>query len=1126
MEKIQGLKAAVKDRLPTAEHRNCARHVFSNWGGRRLPKTYEFAYWNIVKATTPREWDDRFAELDRIDNKKRRELMKKKPKYWTRAFQNEVCKCDMVDNNACESFNSILLDARTKSIIAMLEQIREETMKRILAKRKFVEKWKDNYGPLIKIKFDQRKKDSGGWELRDFAENGVEIKKGRDMFIVNLNMRTCSCRYWQISGIPCCHACCAIWINGGNPDDFLSHYYSRETYARAYQYSLNPINGPNGWKKTGREELLPPLQPKAKRGRPKKNRRKAPDELTSKNGKMSKTGLPQKCGTCREEGHNKSTCPNKDRVPTVQATVPKKRGRPPKDKDKTNNDNGEAAVPKRRGRPPKDKGIFGNQALDAVDNGDHAEKRRGRPETSVGKTSSRGYGNYFSEKTGKMTFYGEYRPNKRNQASSSTSQAIRSSHTTKKSTMTTSTKRKSHDANPIGTQESVKRKNEFACELYSSTCRILAESGTRYPHSPPSDIHPRPFCFPFCLPSSLQRRSAATAERNTASKSGTKERFFSSAKSQAIHTADVSELGLCTLRVKFAYLPCRLNVRQPGKMVQFLAKSRKTLTWKTTAFAIPNENNEAERSSSHACSNDQGLMPSKNEHNSSDPNGETVDSLLKSEVGPFQGVEHLMNQASLMDKLKAAGTSIIRINCAHGNPEIWSEIMRRVKQSSQMLEAPCRILMDLAGPKLRTNNLQPGPCVVKISPKKNATGNVIFPAQVWLSQKGTGAPPHLSPDTVLYIDNQEFLTAIKVGDTLGFIDARGKKRMLKISRVFHVFSGTGFMAECSRTAYVSSGTELHIKRKKGRFPVGQVVDVPARESFIRLKVGDMLTISRDEYDKSYQDNSYGHTSRAHRIACSSGYLFDAVKPGERIAFDDGKIWGVIKGTSISEIVVSITHAGPRGTKLGSQKSINIPDSNIRYEGLTSKDLVDLEFVASHADMVGVSFVRDTRDIIVLRQELEKRKLQNLGIVLKIETKSGLEKLPLLLLEAMKSSNPLGVMIARGDLAVECGWERLADIQEEILSISSAAHIPVIWATQVLESLVKSGVPTRAEITDVANGRRTSCIMLNKGKHIVQAVSTLNNILNAKSNQIKTEVKPLVLSSHLLYGGAAWNSIIT
>ncbi|KAA8533629.1 hypothetical protein F0562_030937 [Nyssa sinensis] len=151
---------------------------------------------------------------------------------------------------------------------------------------------------------------------------------------------------------------------------------------------------------------------------------------------------------------------------------------------------------------------------------------------------------------------------------------------------------------------------------------------------------------------------------------------------------------------------------------------------------------------------------------------------------------------------------------------------------------------------------------------------------------------------------------------------------------------------------------------------------------------------------------------------------------------------------------------------------------------------------------------------MLRQELEKRKLRNLGIVLKIETKGGFEKLPLMLLEAMKSPNPLGVMIARGDLAVECGWERLADIQEEILSICSAAHIPVIWATQVLESLVKSGVPTRAEITDVANGRRASCVMLNKGKHILEAVSTLDTILHSSSAKVKAELKPLVLSSHL------------
>nr|AQP26305.1 pyruvate kinase [Diospyros kaki] len=476
------------------------------------------------------------------------------------------------------------------------------------------------------------------------------------------------------------------------------------------------------------------------------------------------------------------------------------------------------------------------------------------------------------------------------------------------------------------------------------------------------------------------------------------------------------------------------------------------------------------------------------------------------------GEEVLKSETCIADLLKT-GTTIIRINCAHGSPSVWSEIIRRVRRSSQMLEKPCRILMDLAGPKLRTSKLKAGPCVMKISPKKNASGEVISPAQVWLSPKGAGPPPtNLSVNGVVYVDGHKFLSKLEVGDTVKFSDARGKRRILKICQKFPVFAGVGFMAECSRTAYVQSGTKLFVIGKKGKSNVGLVSDVPAVEQFVRLRVGDMLIISRDASND--QVESVGPSDGVHRITCSSGYLFDSVEPGQLIAFDDGKIWGTIQGTSISEIVVSITHAGRRGSKLGSEKSINIPESNIRFEGLTSKDLMDLDFVASHADIVGISFVRDVHDIIVLRQELEKRKLQNLGVILKIETKSGFEKLPLLLLEAMKLPNPLGVMIARGDLAVECGWERLADIQEEILSICSAAHLPVIWATQVLESLVKSGVPTRAEITDVANGRRASCIMLNKGTHILEAVSTLDTILHSKSTKVKAELKPFTVSSQL------------
>jgi pyruvate kinase len=114
-------------------------------------------------------------------------------------------------------------------------------------------------------------------------------------------------------------------------------------------------------------------------------------------------------------------------------------------------------------------------------------------------------------------------------------------------------------------------------------------------------------------------------------------------------------------------------------------------------------------------------------------------------------------------------------------------------------------------------------------------------------------------------------------------------------------------------------------------------------------------------------------------------------------------------------------------------------------------------------------------------------------VLKIETRQAYEGLPDLLLEAMRYPAPLGVMIARGDLAVECGWESLAQIQHDILRLCAAAHVPCIWATQVLDELARHGLPTRAEITDAAMGAQAHALMLNKGPNITEAVRVLRTI---------------------------------
>lgn len=122
----------------------------------------------------------------------------------------------------------------------------------------------------------------------------------------------------------------------------------------------------------------------------------------------------------------------------------------------------------------------------------------------------------------------------------------------------------------------------------------------------------------------------------------------------------------------------------------------------------------------------------------------------------------------------------------------------------------------------------------------------------------------------------------------------------------------------------------------------------------------------------------------------------------------------------------------------------------------------------------------------LLNSLEGHNASHLGIMLKIETKRGFKNLPSLLMTAMRSSS-VGVMIARGDLAVEAGWRRLAEIQEEILWLCEAAHIPVVWATQVLDNLAKEGTPSRAEITDAAMSQRAECVMLNKGPYIIEAM---------------------------------------
>lgn len=253
-----------------------------------------------------------------------------------------------------------------------------------------------------------------------------------------------------------------------------------------------------------------------------------------------------------------------------------------------------------------------------------------------------------------------------------------------------------------------------------------------------------------------------------------------------------------------------------------------------------------------------------------------------------------------------------------------------------------------------------------------------------------------------------------------------------------------------------------------------------------------------------------------RIACTLPQVLDQVRVGERVWFDDGRIGGVIRAVGAQAVAVEITQAREGGETLRADKGINLPDSRLDLPALTEKDVLDLRAVAALADLVALSFVHEARDVQHLCEHLRRLGRADMGLVLKIETRRGFENLPALMLEAMRWPHA-GLMIARGDLAVECGYERMAEVQEEILWAAEAAHMPVIWATQVLETLARTGVPSRAEVSDAALGARAECVMLNKGPFVVDAVRTLDGILR-RMHGLQYKKRPL-LRALRAWGGA-------
>ncbi|XP_073123410.1 uncharacterized protein [Henckelia pumila] len=316
-DKQKGLIPAFEDLFLYAAHQFCVRHLHSNMkhdGFKSL--SIKNALWAAAKATRIEEFHRRMQVLKAIEPAAYECLGKKPENHWTRSHFSTVSKTDILTNNMCEIFNSMILDSREMPIIQMFESIRNMLMNRFVMNREKAKKWNSEICPKIRDLLVQNSKLDAGYSPMMSYEMHFQIMNMSEQHSVDLSTRSCSCRKWDLTGIPCKHAICAIWYKKEDPGACIHPHYMTNTYNRCYAMSIMPVNGQDLWPDCDFTPPLPPVYTE-KIGRPAKLRRREPDEPppASKNKQAQKKARKlngakrsTSCRKCGKPGHNQRSC--------------------------------------------------------------------------------------------------------------------------------------------------------------------------------------------------------------------------------------------------------------------------------------------------------------------------------------------------------------------------------------------------------------------------------------------------------------------------------------------------------------------------------------------------------------------------------------------------------------------------------------------------------------------------------------------------------------------------------------------------------------------------------------------------------------------------------------------------
>ncbi len=287
-------------------------------------------------------------------------------------------------------------------------------------------------------------------------------------------------------------------------------------------------------------------------------------------------------------------------------------------------------------------------------------------------------------------------------------------------------------------------------------------------------------------------------------------------------------------------------------------------------------------------------------------------------------------------------------------------------------------------------------------------------------------------------------------------------------------------------------------RNEKELPIPMILDMKGPE----IRTG-MLYTGKNEKIKIQDGQKFTLVNEdivgdENRVSVTYKELYKDVEPGTKILIDDGAIELKVDEIVDKDIVCTVVHGNP----LGSRKTMNLPGTIIKLPALAEKDINDLKAACEHEyDYVAVSFARNLDDIAQVRKVLDENGGKDIKIITKVENVEGLSNME----DIVKAAD--AQMIARGDMATETDFTEPPVMQKRFIKLSNRAYKPAITATQMLESMMSNPLPTRAEASDVANAiyDRTSAIMLSgecaMGKYPLECVQAMVKIANRVEPEI-------------------------